>query len=62
MSEIEFSRMQQRLEYLEEWQRRQNGTLQHLEGQLDRIQWWLVLIAGGVATACVMLLIQTSAK
>lgn len=59
---VAVARLEERVEALEEWQRVQNGALQRLADRVDRMNWWVVGIAGGVAAACVMLLIQTLAR
>jgi len=55
---VAVARLEERVEGLEAWQRTQNGSLQRLADRIDRLNWWIVGIAGGVAVACVMLVIQ----
>lgn len=55
---VAVARLEERVEALEGWQKTQNGTLQRLADRLDRLNWWIVGIAGGVAVACIMLVIQ----
>lgn len=55
---VAVARLEERIESLEAWQRDQNGSLQRLADRIDRLNWWIVGIAGGVAVACVMLMIQ----
>lgn len=45
-----------RLEALEEYKKTQNGALIRLADRVDRFQWWLVVLLGGVvANLAVML-------
>lgn len=57
--EVRVAVLEEQVAGLRGWQKAQNGSLQRLESRMDRLNWWIVGIAGGVATACVMLLIQT---
>ncbi len=60
--EVRVAVLEEQVAGLRGWQKAQNGSLQRLESRMDRLNWWIVGIAGGVATACVMLLIQTLAR
>lgn len=47
-----------RVEALENWQQRQNGALLRMADRLDRFQWWLVLVLGGLVVNLLMLAVK----
>jgi hypothetical protein len=57
--EVARARIEERVDDLEEYRKKQNGTLQRLEEKIDRFTWWLVLTLGGVTTSLILLVINT---
>ncbi len=53
---------EERLKNLEEWQAKQNGSLQRLEQKMDGIYTWLIALMGGVATSLIMLILNLITK
>jgi hypothetical protein len=47
-----------RVENLEGWQKRQNGSLQKIEEKMDKIYMWLIGLMGGVIASLILLLIN----
>ena len=47
-----------RVENLEGWQKRQNGSLQKIEEKMDQIYMWLIGLMGGVIASLILLLIN----
>jgi len=47
-----------RIENLEGWQKRQNGSLQKIEEKMDKIYMWLIGLMGGVIASLILLLIN----
>ena len=47
-----------RVENLERWQKRQNGSLQKIEEKMDKIYMWLIGLMGGVITSLILLLVN----
>lgn len=43
---------------LKDWQTKQNGSLQRLEGKIDKIYLWLIGLMGGVITSLLLLIAQ----
>ncbi len=58
--EVTQGRLEERVSDLEEWQKKQNGSLQRLEAKMDRIQQWLIGLLGGVTASLVLLLVNIS--
>jgi hypothetical protein len=56
--EVTVGRHEERLEKVEEYQDRQNGSLQRIEAKIDRFTWWLVLTLGGVVTSLIIILVK----
>lgn len=50
--------MEGRVDSLEDWQGRQNGTLGRLETKVDNIYKWLIGLMGGVITSLLLLIIN----
>lgn len=48
----------ERIQKLEEWQAKQNGSLQRLEQKVDGIYTWLIGLMGGVIASLIMLAIN----
>ncbi len=46
--EVGQARLEERVDKLESWQTKQNGTLQRLEEKIDRFMWWIIGVLGGV--------------
>lgn len=47
-----------RVENLEGWQKRQNGSLQKIEEKMDKIYMWLIGLMGGVIASLILLLVN----
>jgi tetrahydromethanopterin S-methyltransferase subunit G len=58
--EVTVGRHEERLEKVEEYQERQNGSLQRLEEKMDALNKWLIGLLGGVITSLILLLINLS--
>lgn len=43
---------------LEDWQNRQNGSLERLETKVDGLYKWLIGLMGGVITSLLLLVVQ----
>lgn len=43
---------------LEDWQNRQNGSLERLEAKVDGLYKWLIGLMGGVITSLLLLVVQ----
>jgi hypothetical protein len=56
--EVLLGKHDERLKKLEEWQSKQNGSLQKLEQKVDGIYTWLIALMGGVITSLVMLVVN----
>lgn len=48
----------ERIRNLEAWQKKQNGSLQRIEGKVDKIYIWLIGLMGGVITSLFLLITQ----
>lgn len=46
--EVGQARLEERVDKLESWQTKQNGTLQRLEEKIDIFMWWIIGVLGGV--------------
>lgn len=55
---ITLAKHDERICNLEEWQKKQNGSLQRLEQKVDGIYSWLIGLMGGIVTALIMLAIN----
>ncbi|WP_235603225.1 hypothetical protein [Thermoanaerobacter sp. YS13] len=60
--EVQIAKHSERLNKLEEWQAKQNGSLQRLEGKIDGIYTWLIGLMGGVIASLIMLTINLLGK
>lgn len=60
--EIQIAKHDERLNKLEEWQAKQNGSLQRLEAKVDGIYTWLIGLMGGVIASLIMLTINLLGK
>jgi len=62
--EVTVARHEERLEKVEEYQDKQNGSLQRLEEKmdtkLDALNKWLIGLLGGVITSLILLLVNMS--
>lgn len=47
-----------KVENLERWQAKQNGSLQSIEGKMDKIYMWLIGLMGCMITSLILLLIN----
>jgi len=56
--EVAQARVEERVTDVEEYQQKQNGSLQRLEAKMDRIQQWLVGLLGGVVCSLLLLIFQ----
>jgi len=52
------ARTEERVSALEEWQVKQNGTLQKLDGKMDRHNQWLIGLMGGVIASLILLVVN----
>lgn len=55
--EVLLGKHDERLKNLEEWQLKQNGSLQRLEKKIDGIYTWLIGLMGGVITSLLILIL-----
>jgi len=60
--EVQIAKHSERLNKLEEWQAKQNGSLQRLEAKVDGIYTWLIGLMGGVIASLIMLTINLLGK
>lgn len=58
--EVTVARHEERLEKVEEYQDKQNGSLQRLEAKMDNLNKWLIGLLGGVITSLILLLVNMS--
>lgn len=58
MLEIGHAQLIERVDKLEEWQAKQNGTLQRLENKIDQFMWWAMGILGGVVVQLILTVIK----
>ncbi|MEW6661977.1 MAG: hypothetical protein ACOY9Y_09675 [Bacillota bacterium] len=58
--EVTVARHEERLEKVEEYQDKQNGSLQRLEAKMDSLNKWLIGLLGGVITSLILLLVNIS--
>lgn len=58
--EVQIAKHSERISKLEEWQAKQNGSLQRLEAKMDKIQQWLIGLLGSVIASLILLLINIS--
>lgn len=56
--EVAITRLDGRVSNLEEWQKRQNGSLLRLEEKMDGINLWLRGLMGGVIVSLALLVLQ----
>lgn len=56
--EIQIAKHSERISKLEEWQVKQNGSLQRLESKVDGIYTWLIGLMGGVIASLIMLVVN----
>jgi uncharacterized coiled-coil protein SlyX len=56
--EVTQARVDERITDLEEYRRKQNGTLQRLEEKIDTLNRWLIGLLGGVIASLLLLLIN----
>ena len=56
--EVLIAKHDERLKKLEEWQAKQNGSLQRLEQKIDGIYTWLIGLMGGVIASLIMLIVD----
>lgn len=50
--------VESRVTSLEDWQNRQNGSLERLETKVDGLYKWLIGLMGGVITSLLLLVVQ----
>ena len=58
--EVAQGRLEERVENLEAWQAKQNGSLQRMEAKMDKMQQWLIGLLGGVIASLILLLVNMS--
>ena len=46
--EVAVARHEERLESLESYQKKQNGSIQRIESKIDKLYFWLFGICGGL--------------
>jgi len=56
--EGKIGRMEEAIDNLEGWQKKQNGSLQRLEAKVERLQYWIM----GVMVTCIFTLITLFVK
>jgi hypothetical protein len=56
--EVLLGKHDERLKKLEEWQSKQNGSLQRLETKVDGIYTWLIGLMGGMIVSLIMLVVN----
>lgn len=54
----EVAKLGVRMDSLEKWQGKQNGSLQAIEEKMDKIYMWLIGLMGGVIASLILLLIK----
>lgn len=59
---IEVARHGERLESLEAYQKKQNGSLQRLEEKIDKIYMWLIGLMGGVIASLILLVVNLNIR
>lgn len=60
--EVQIAKHSERLNKLEEWQAKQNGSLQRMEQKIDGIYTWLIGLMGGVITSLIILVVSLVGK
>lgn len=60
--EVEVARLQERVSAIEEWQTKQNGTLQRLEAKVDGMTKWLIGLLGSALLSLVLLIFDLLAR
>lgn len=58
----EVSSLKARVENLESWQVKQNGSLQRLEAKIDGVNKLLLTLLGGVCTSLILLIVNLSVQ
>jgi len=58
--EICQARIEERVEDLESYKKKQNGSIQRLEQKMDDMNKWLIGLLGGVIASLVLLLVNIS--
>ncbi len=58
----EVSSLKARVESLESWQVKQNGSLQRLEAKIDGVNKLLLTLLGGVCTSFILLIVNLAVK
>ena len=56
--EGKIGRLEEAIDNLEGWQKKQNGSLQRLEAKVERLQYWIM----GVMVTCIFTLITLFVK
>ncbi|WP_092487464.1 hypothetical protein [Desulfoscipio geothermicus] len=59
---IEQGKHAERLDDLEEYQRRQNGSLQRVEGKVERMYQMVIGLLGGVVASLILLVVNLVVK
>lgn len=59
---IEQSKHAERLDDLEEYQRRQNGSLQRVEGKVEKMYQMIIGLLGGVVASLILLAVNLVVK
>ena len=59
---IQTARLEERVENLEEYRARQNGSIQRLEAKFDRLQSWLVGLLGAALVNAILMAVELASK
>lgn len=52
------ARIEERVSDMEEWRKKQNGSLSRLEAKMDRLNQWLIGLLGSVLVSLVLLVVN----
>lgn len=55
---IVLAKHDERLQKLEEWQAKQNGSLQRLEQKMDGLHMWVIGLMGGIIASLILLIVN----
>lgn len=55
---VTLAKHDERLQKLEEWQAKQNGSLQRLEQKMDGLHTWVIGLMGGVIASLILLIVN----
>lgn len=58
MLEVNYARLEERVEDLEEYRMKQNGMLQKLDEKFDKIMLWIIGLLGGIVADLILNLLK----